>query len=167
VILVDAGPLVALVDAADEQHAACVGALREMREPLGTVWPAVAEALGRLRDRPKGQDAVLEMLRRGAVRLLTLDAEDVPRLRQLLAKYRSQPMDLADAALVRLAERDRLERVFTVDREAFSLYRIGGRKAFKILPAVASARGSARRRRRPGVRGSRRGGRVRRMRGAG
>ena len=134
VILVDAGPLVALVDASDQHHARCVEALEDLEEPMGTVWPAVTEALYLLLDLPAGQDAVLELLRRGTVRLVPLDQDDVSRMKDLMAKYRDQPMDLADAALVRVAERDGLDRVFTVDRTDFEVYRIGKRKAFRIVP---------------------------------
>ena len=133
-ILVDAGPMVAWVDASDQHHGACVSALRELREPMGTVWPAVTEALNLLRDLPRGQDAVLEMLGRGVVRLLPLGEEDISRIQELMAKHRDRPMDLTDAALVRVAERDGLERVFTLDRRDFEAYRIGRRKAFRIVP---------------------------------
>jgi predicted nucleic acid-binding protein len=146
VILVDAGPLVALVDASDEHHARCVGALRELREPMGTVWPAVTEALYLLLDVPEGQDAVLEMLGRGAVHLVPLVQEDVPRIQELMARYRDQPMDLADAALVRVAEREGLDRVFTVDRRDFEVYRIGRRKTFQIVPEGSAGRPRKRRR---------------------
>ena len=33
------------------------------------------------------------------------------------------PMDLADGALVRVAERERLRRIFTLDRRDFQVYR--------------------------------------------
>jgi predicted nucleic acid-binding protein len=156
VILIDAGPLVALVDGSDQHHHECVGTLREIREPLATVWPAVTESLYLLLESPRGQDAVLEMLERGAVRVLPLTRDDVPRIRELMGKYRDQPMDLADAALVRVAEREGLDRVFTVDRRDFEVYRIGRRKPFRILPKErAPGRGAASRsrgRRRPGRR---------------
>jgi predicted nucleic acid-binding protein len=153
VILVDAGPLVALVDASDEHHARCVSALKDVVEPMGTVWPAVTEALYLLPDLPDGQRAVLEMLRRGAIRLLPLEPEDVARLQELMAKYRDLPMDLADAALVRIAERDGLDRIFTLDRRDFEVYRIRGRKAFRIIPEAPAPRKRGRpvrRRRRTG-----------------
>jgi len=145
-ILVDAGPLVALVDASDEHHARCAAALKEVGEPMGTVWPAVTEALYLLLDVPEGQQAVLEMLRRGVVRLVPLGLEDVPRMQELMAKYRDQPMDLADAAIVRVAEREGLDQVFTVDRRDFAVYRIGKRKPFRILPEAPPRRRGPRRR---------------------
>lgn len=146
VILVDAGPLVALVDASDQYHARCVEALKDLEEPMGTVWPAVTEALYLLLDVPAGQDAVLELLRRGTVGLVHLDRDDVSRMKDLMVKYRDQPMDLADAALVHVAERDGWDRVFTVDRTDFEVYRIGKRKRFRIVPeGPASRRGRQRR----------------------
>jgi predicted nucleic acid-binding protein len=135
-ILVDAGPLVALVDASDQHHGSCAAALREVREPLGTAWPALTEAMYLLLDLPRGQAAVWEMIERKAVRVLRLDEDDVPRIRQLMSQYEDRPMDLADAALVRLAEREGLDRIFTVDRRDFEVYRIGGRKRFRILGAA-------------------------------
>jgi len=145
-ILVDAGTMVAWVDASDRHHAACAAALAELREPMGTVWPAVTEALSLLVDLPRGQDAVLEMLRRGVVRLLPLGEEDVPRILELMAKYRQRRMGLADAALVRVAERDGLDRVFTVDRRDFEAYRIARRKTFRVVPEVRGGRRVAKRR---------------------
>jgi len=151
-ILVDAGPMVAWVDASDQHHGICVAALREIREPMGTVWPAVTEALYLLLDLPRGQDAEIEILRRGVVRLLPLGEEDLPRIQELMTKYRNRPMDLADAALVRVAERDGLERVFTVDRRDFEAYRIGRRKTFRIVPEARAGERGARGRGRGGRR---------------
>jgi hypothetical protein len=65
-------------------------------------------------------------------------------------------MDLADAALVRVAERDGLDRVFTLDRRDFEIYRIAGRKAFRIIPeGRAKKRVRARRGGRGGARARR------------
>jgi predicted nucleic acid-binding protein len=57
---------------------------------------------------------------------------------KLMEKYRDVPMDLADAALVRVAERDSLIRIFTLDRTHFSLYRPGGRRRFSIVPVSST-----------------------------
>ena len=52
-ILIDAGPLVALVDADDQYHEKCVDCLKSLREPLVTVWPPLVEAVYLLGDLPK------------------------------------------------------------------------------------------------------------------
>ena len=133
-ILIDAGPLVALVDADDQYHEKCVDCLKNLREPLVTVWPPPIEALYLLGDFPRAREAVWEMLARGVVQLLRLDLADIPRIRELMTKYADRPMDLADAALVRVAEREGIRKVFTVDRSDFSVYRLHGRVALAIIP---------------------------------
>src|SRR4029077_20118375 len=133
-ILVDAGPLVALVDAGDQHHAKCVAALKGVREPLATVWPPFTEAMYLLADLPKAQEALWEMLERGAIQLLPLDSGDAPRIRELMRKYADRPMDLADASLLRVAEREGIRKIFTIDRRDFSVYRLHGRTRPTILP---------------------------------
>lgn len=133
-ILVDAGPLIALIHADDRHHDACRDALQRMRGPLGTVWPVITEAMYLLGFSPRAQDALWELLADGVLRILSLDEGDVPRMRELMRKYRDLPMDLADAALVRVAERERIATVFTIDRRDFEIYRPRGLPRFHILP---------------------------------
>ena len=133
-ILVDAGPLVGLIDADDQHHAKCVSTLRSLREPLASVWPPVTEAMYLLADVPKAQDSLWEMLERGAVNILPLYSADVPRMRELMRKYADRQMDFADAALVRVAEREGIHKIFTIDREDFSVYRLHNRVRLVLLP---------------------------------
>lgn len=134
-VLVDAGPLVALIDAGDAHHGACVESLRSINAPLVTVWPAFTEAMYLLGESWRGQRALWSRLETDALTLAPLDGGDAPRMRELMEKYRDLPMDLADAALVRVAEREGLTMIFTLDRRRFSLYRPGRRRRFAILPA--------------------------------
>jgi len=134
-VLVDAGPLVALIDRADPGHGACVAALKTLRGPLVTVWPAFTEAMYLLGRSWQGQKALWSRLETDALAMAPLGDADAPRMRELMEKYRDLPMDLADAALVRVAERDALTQIFTLDRRHFSLYRPGRRRRFSIVPA--------------------------------
>lgn len=132
--LVDAGPLVALIDRSDSHHQACREALTAVREPLGTVWLAFTEAMYLLRSAAAAQRALWDMINVGGVRFIELGHDDCPRMKELMWKYRDLPMDLADAALVRVAERERLRRVFTLDRHDFEVYRPHRLGRFEILP---------------------------------
>jgi predicted nucleic acid-binding protein len=91
------------------------------------VWPPLIEAMHLLSDLPLAQEALREMLDRGVVVILPLDSTDVPRIRELMRKYAKRPMDLADAALLRVAEGEGLCKIFTVDRRDFSVYRLNNR----------------------------------------
>jgi uncharacterized protein len=108
VILVDAGPLVAITKADDQHHAACVAEISRINQRLGTVWLVLTEAVHLLRAMPDGQDAILRKVAENSIIVLPLDSSDVPRIRELMRKYSDRPMDLADAALVRVAERENI-----------------------------------------------------------
>jgi predicted nucleic acid-binding protein len=124
---------VALIHADDRHHASCRGALEQIRDSLATVWPVITEAMYLLDFSRQAQDALWRLVERDAVKILSLDAGDVPRMRELMRKYRDLPMDLADAALVRAAERERISRIFTIDRRDFEVYRPRGIRRFTIL----------------------------------
>jgi uncharacterized protein len=132
-VLVDAGPLVALLDRSDPDHQACRSALTAIRDPLATVWPAVTEAMYLLgRVSWPAQDTLWELLEE--VRILPLETRDARRMRALMEKYRSLPMDLADAALVAVAEREMIRSIFTLDGRDFGVYRPARIGRFSVIP---------------------------------
>jgi predicted nucleic acid-binding protein len=134
-ILVDTGPLVALIHEDDNEHRICKDTFLTFSEPLGTVWPVLTEALYLLNFSWEAQNALWEIIQASAVEILPLGTDDVDRMRELMRKYRDLPMDLADAALVRVAERERLRRIFTLDRRDFQIYRPSRIGRFAIFPS--------------------------------
>ena len=134
-VLVDTGPLVALLDRGDPDHVACQETLRSLNDSMVTVWPVITEAMYMLRAYWQAQEALWEMIEIGAVEIMQLGIDDVPRMKELMRKYRDPPMDLADAALVRAAERERLRRIFTLDRRDFQIYRPSRIGRFSIFPS--------------------------------
>jgi len=73
-VLVDASALIPLLDRDDAAHDRCVGALKQIREPLSTVWPALIEAMHLLGDTPRGADALCDMVSDEALLLIELEA---------------------------------------------------------------------------------------------
>ncbi len=132
-ILTDTGPLVALVDNDDADHAQCAATAKTLTGTLVTTWPVITEACYLLAEDPQAQDALLGKIESGDLVLEPMDPEDIPAIRTLLYKYRDLPMDLADATLVRLADRDGLDNVFTLDKH-FRVYRTRRRRAFRVVP---------------------------------
>ena len=68
------------------------------------------------------------------IEIVPLGPADLARLRQLMQKYHDLPMDLADAALVTVAEREGITRVFTLDRRDFEVYRPAKIGRFSLVP---------------------------------
>jgi len=133
-VLVDAGPLMALLDRSDGHHEAIAGALQTIQDELVSVWPVLVEAMYLLSFDWRAQKALWEMLEVGAIRLLPLDETDVPEMKGLMEKYRDLPMDLADAAMVRVADREGIRRVLTLDHKDFNVYRLSRKGRFTLLP---------------------------------
>ena len=133
-VLVDTGPIVAILNRRDQHHRTCVEALNEMPGPLFTCWPIITEAawlLGRSADHLR---QLIKSMDSGFLELLTLSSEDAAPIGSILKRYRDVRIQLADAALVHLAARDGLDTVFTLDRRDFSVYRLPKGRAFRLLP---------------------------------
>ncbi len=133
--LTDTGPLVALLDRDEPDHARCVGQLPSLSAPILTTWPVFTEAMYLIGDGLgwRGQEALWRTLRRGDLHVVEVRASTVERMERLMSKYRDIPMDLADASLVAVAEERGLTKVFTLDRD-FRVYRLLGRRPFAVVP---------------------------------
>lgn len=133
-VLIDTGPIVAILSADDEHHGRCTEALAALMPPLFTCWPVVTEAAWLLRGRPDAVQKMFGAFPGGLFSLLPLGAEDVPAIAGLMRRHRSAGLQLADAALVHLAEREGIRRVFTIDRRDFSIIRLRRNRTLTIIP---------------------------------
>ena len=133
-ILVDAGPLVAFLSKDDHHHDRVMEVFPLIREPMLTVWPVIAEVMYLLRTSLQAQEGIWELLEADALLIADLGTDHRTRMRHLMRKYRDLPMDLADAGLVAVAERERISRIFTLDRRDFEVYRPAGIRRFDIIP---------------------------------
>ena len=134
-ILLDTGPIVALFDSSDAYHDLCVEVLKGISQPLITTWPVLTEAFYLLGFSWKAQDNLWEFIMRGGIEILSLDEKMHARCRELMKKYQDLPMDLADGALIVLAEYREINEVFTLDHKDFKIYRSHKRKKLKLLPS--------------------------------
>lgn len=135
--LTDAGPLIAIIDADEPDHEACLAALDDITLPMITTWPAFTEAmylLGR-GGATLGQRALWRLVDTDRLVLADLSAEATRRCGQLMDQYADRPMDLADASLIVLAEERHERRIFTLDTD-FRIYRLRGRQHFELIPEL-------------------------------
>ena len=131
-VLIDSGPLIALFDVSDRHHKTAVEFIKNADCRLITTIASVTEVLHLLDFNRNAQIDFLEWVRRGAVEIHNIENSDFGRIKELTTKYRDLPMDFADSCLVYLAEKLNINTIATIDRD-FSIYRIQGRRKFKIL----------------------------------
>ena len=132
--LIDTGAMLAIVEADDHWHSACLDALQSVRMPLLTTEAVLTELFHLIGKSAHNVEKTWNFVRSGAVTVRSVDDSDLPTLQALMFQYRDRPMDFADATLVHLAARESLSLILTVDHDDFETYRIGGRKRFSILP---------------------------------
>jgi len=133
-VLTDTGPLVAIASAADEHHETCVAALHDLPAPLFSCWPVITEATWLLRRHAGAVRQLLNSIAEGFLELLPIQSAEAAEIGKVMEKYKSMRPQLADAALVYLAERDGFDVIFTLDRRDFSVYHAGRKRAFRIIP---------------------------------
>lgn len=133
-VLTDTGPLVAILSEDDGQHDRCLQQSRLLRRPAYTCWPAVTEAAYLLRNVPGGVRRLLAARDGTDFEILPLTVADFPGIKGILGTYADQGFDLADAALMYLAERENIDHVFTLDRRHFSVYVKKDTKPLLLIP---------------------------------
>lgn len=133
-LLLDTGAFVALVDRSEARHADCVAALESWKGPIVTTEAVLTETLYLVGPAWRAQQICLEFFFRGAFTLVPLSLKALRRVATLMEKYHDVPMDFADATLVVLGEELETNRVFTLDRRGFSVFRLHGKTPFSIIP---------------------------------
>ncbi len=134
-ILADTGFWLALANRCDSHHARAKAALAKHRGPYVTTWPVITETCHMLATclGPVAEVAFIRSGVMGAFDVFTLDRTHLPRIETLMEKYRTLPMDLADASLVILAEEAGTGDILSTDTRDFGAYRWKNRKPFKNL----------------------------------
>ena len=131
-ILLDTGPLVALLDRRDRYHAWARAQWAEIEPPLLTCEAILSEACFLLRKIPPGGQAVMELADRGIVAIPFHLKDHAKRVAGLVKRYATVPMSLADGCLICMSEMLTESKVLTVDRD-FRLYRRHGRQVVPII----------------------------------
>jgi predicted nucleic acid-binding protein len=132
-ILLDTGPLVALIDKTDSQHSRAKACFEQCLPPLRTSEAVITEAcyLANKGD-PEGAQKIVALGEQGLYQISFIMKDHFPFLRKLMKKYRDVAISLADACLIRCAEIYNESRILSFDSD-FEFYRWGGNKKFQPL----------------------------------
>ena len=135
-VVVDTGPIVALLDADETRHDWARTRFEELRAPLLTCEAVLSEASFLLRCAGADSSLPVRLVRRGVLEVADpfdshADA-DADALARLMRRYADVPMSFADACLVRIVERTPNGSVMTLD-SGFRSYRQAGRRTIPLL----------------------------------
>src|SRR5947207_1175448 len=123
-ILVDAGPLIALFDSGDAAHLRCRRTLGSMRDRTWTTIPVLTEAFHILGPASTSSKLLRRYVLDGGLDVWFTDRSGITRAFELMETYADHPMDFADASVVVAAESLDTRRVFTLDLNDFKTYRV-------------------------------------------
>ncbi len=133
-VLVDTGPLVAILREADQYHDLCVRTLTELREPLLSCWPVITEAAWLLRRHSRAVEKLLLGSTGSFLELAHVSGAEAVPIADIMTRYAGLRPQLADATLVYLAGREKIDTIFTLDRRDFLVYRSARKRPFRLIP---------------------------------
>ena len=133
-VIVDTGPIVALLDADEAHHEWARTRFAALQAPLLTCEAVLSEASFLLQRAGADQSLPAALVGRGVLRVERTIAgkADATAVGRLIHRYRSVPMSFADACLVRLLERTENASIMTLDSD-FRVYRQAGRRVISLL----------------------------------
>lgn len=133
-VIVDTGPIVALLDADERHHEWARTQFESLNAPLLTCESVLSEACFLLRR--VGADATMpvSLVQRGALKVVdAVGSEDrAEEVATLIRRYENVPMSLADACLVHILERTENGSIMTLDSD-FRIYRQERRRVIPLL----------------------------------
>jgi predicted nucleic acid-binding protein len=133
-VLLDTGPLVAVLDAADQWHDRCAAAWLDLADRCLTTEAVITEA-SHLVARGGALAALpLEFLLSVGIPIVAIESSGHEHAVRLMNRYGSVPMDYADATLVVVADALKLDTVLTTDRRGFRTYRRSSGATFVLTP---------------------------------
>lgn len=133
-ILIDAGPLVALATPDDQYHRQCVDALGRLPLPYVSTWSVLAEAAWLVTRPVEFVQSIANSCSNGSLEIRHLHTDSLPWIASFMEQYRSVRAQVADASLMYVAEKEKIDTIFTLDRRDFSVYRTSKNRALKIVP---------------------------------
>ena len=131
-VLIDTGPLVALLIARDQHHSWAKAECARIKPPFLTCEAVLSEAQHIVRRLGGDPLVILEFVRRGFLKLSFRAETETAALIELERSYADVPMSLADACLVRMSELTPHCRVMTTDSD-FLRYRRNRRQVIPLL----------------------------------
>jgi predicted nucleic acid-binding protein len=131
-VIVDTGPLVAMIDRDEDQHPWASAQLRGFQHPLLTCDAVLTESCFLLAKHPQLLRTLGSLLEDGLITSKFQSDSQSSRIFGLMETYRNVPMSFADACLVCMIENNPGSVLFSLDR-GFTIYRQQRRRLIPLL----------------------------------
>lgn len=131
-VILDTSPLVALINKRDQYHDWTKQQWSQIKPPLLTCESVITESFFLLRNIHEGQRGVIQLIERNVIRLEFSLEEEIAFIKDLLTRYQSVPVSLADACLVRMTELNENSPLFTLDSD-FRIYRKNRKQIIDLI----------------------------------
>jgi len=131
-ILADTGPLVAMLDRQDQDHAWTVRESKRLPPKMLSCEAVLSEVHFLTRDIPNAKIQIEGWLADGWLELPFAVREHHTLVHELMVRYASIPMSFADACLVRMSELWPEAPIFTLDSD-FRVYRRNKRQSLPLI----------------------------------
>lgn len=120
--LIDSGVIIALFDKSDTFHQKSVEFLRTFKGELITSWAVMTEVSHMLDFNQQVQIDFLKWVELGGLKVYNITQDEIASIRVMMEKYLDIPMDLADATLMHIANKEKIGTIVSIDSD-FDIYR--------------------------------------------
>lgn len=133
-LILDTGPLVAMLDSTDPDHDSCTELIQNAGEPRVVPVCVLVEIEYLMRPWPQAFAALLADFDTGALSLVELRVAWLARVGDLIHRYRDLPLGFVDATVLAAAEMLEEHKIATLDHRHFTVVRPAHTDALALLP---------------------------------
>jgi len=120
--IIDSGPIIALFDKSDKYHKSVLKFIESFHGELITSWSVITEVSHMLDFNLRVQIDFLKWIELGGIKLYDIPQNEIVNIRVMMEKYLDIPMDLADATLMYIANKEKIKNIISIDSD-FDIYR--------------------------------------------
>lgn len=120
--IIDSGPIIALFDRSDKFHNKVLDFIKTYKGKLVTSWAVITEVSHMLDFNLQVQIDFLKWCEIGGIEVYDISQTEISNIRIMMEKYIDVPMDLADATLMYIANKENIRNIVSIDSD-FDIYR--------------------------------------------
>lgn len=120
--LIDSGPIIALFDRSDNYHQKVLEFVKSFNGEFITTWAVITKVSHMLDFDLRVQIDFLKWIELGGLKIYDIPQSEITNIRIMMEKYIDIPMDLADATLMYIANKEKIKNIVSIDSD-FDIYR--------------------------------------------